>query len=74
MSTYGVVLVHTTSAAMRSEKVLLQAGLGIKLIPTPRQFSSDCGIAVRFDWEQVELVEMLLGAARVEVSSIQRMD
>jgi hypothetical protein len=73
MNVYGVVLVHTTSAAIRSEKVLLQAGLAVKLIPTPRQFSSDCGIAVRFAWEQAELVRTLLNAARVEVSSIQRM-
>ena len=36
MSGYGVVLVHTTSAAMRSEKILLQAGVSVKLIPTPR--------------------------------------
>ena len=73
MTTYGVVLVHTTSAAIRSEKVLLQAGLNVKLIPTPRQFSSDCGIAVRFDWEQAELVRALLEAARVEISSIQQL-
>jgi Putative Se/S carrier protein-like len=73
MSTYGVILVHTTSAAMRSEKMLLQAGLPVKLIPTPREFSSDCGIAVRFAWEQVELVRAVLSAARVEVSSIQQL-
>ena len=51
MSAYGVVLFHTTSAALRSEKVLQRAGLTVKLIPTPRQFSSDCGIALRFDQE-----------------------
>ena len=71
MSGYGVVLVHTTSAAMRSEKILLQAGVSVKLIPTPRQFSSDCGIAVRFAWEQADLVRTLLSAARVDISSIQ---
>ena len=70
MNTYGVVLVHTTSAAMRCEKILLQAGLPVKLIPTPRQFSSDCGIAVRFDWAQAELVKTLLGAAQVDISGI----
>ena len=68
---HGIVLVHTTSAAIRCERVLLQAGLSIKLIPTPRQFSSDCGMAVRFPWEQAELVRTLLAAARVEISSIR---
>jgi hypothetical protein len=74
MSAYGVVLVHTTSAAMRSEKTLLQAGLSVKLIPTPRQFSSDCGLAVRFAWEQADAVRALLSAARVDVSSIRQLD
>jgi hypothetical protein len=56
---------------MRSEKVLLKAGLSVKLIPTPRQFSSDCGIALRFPWEHVELVKTLLTTAQVEVAGIQ---
>lgn len=71
MSTYGVVLFHTTSAAIKSEKVLLQAGVAVKLIPTPRQFSTDCGIAARFPWEQADLVKTLLDAARVPFSAIQ---
>ena len=48
MSEYGVVLFHTTSAAMRAEKVLKNAGIAVKLIPTPRELSSDCGISARF--------------------------
>ncbi len=71
--TRGVVLFHTTSAAMRAEKVLVRAGLQVKLIPTPRQFSSDCGIALRFEWESVEEVGRLLGERRVEVASTQRL-
>ncbi len=73
MSSYGVVLVHTTSAAMRAERVLLRSGLSVKLIPTPRQFSTDCGIAVRFAWADAELVASLLAANRVEVSGIERL-
>ncbi len=65
----GVVLFHTTSAAMRAEKVLVQAGLQVKLIPTPREFSSDCGIALRFEWEYVEEVRRLLGERRLEMAS-----
>ncbi len=63
MSDYGVVLFHTTSAAMRGEKVLSTAGLSVKLVPTPRQFSSDCGIALRFEWAQRQKVGVLLGRA-----------
>jgi hypothetical protein len=70
MNHYSVVLFHTTSAAMRAEKTLLRSGLEIKMIPTPRQFSSDCGIALRFEAQSAESVRQLLDAARVEIAGI----
>jgi hypothetical protein len=73
MSEFGVVLFHTTSAALRGEKVLQRAGLTVKLIPTPREFSSDCGMALRFPWAQAEEVQAALAAARVDVADIREM-
>ena len=70
---YGVVLFHTTSAALRAEKIFARAQLVVKLIPTPREFSSDCGIAVRFVWSERERVQELLSAARVEIAGIHQM-
>ncbi len=70
MTRYGVILFHTTSSAMRTEKVLVKEGLSVKLVPTPREFSSDCGIALRFDWNQVEYVRALLEVAHIETDSI----
>jgi hypothetical protein len=70
MSQYGVVLFHTTSAAMRAEKTLVKAGLVVKMIPTPRELSSDCGLALRFAWEQSEEVTRLLDQARVEIAGM----
>jgi hypothetical protein len=73
MNEYGVVLFHTTSSALRGEKVLQRAGLAVKLIPTPREFSSDCGMALRFAWAQVELVQAALDAVRVETAGLRQM-
>ena len=73
MSDYGVLLAHTTSAALRAEKVLKRAGLTVKLIPTPREFSSDCGMAVRFDWAQSALAQEALAAVGVEMAGVYRM-
>ncbi|MGC8785928.1 MAG: DUF3343 domain-containing protein, partial [Anaerolineae bacterium] len=44
---YAVVLFHSTQGAIKAERVLLRAGFAVKLIPTPRQLSSDCGTALR---------------------------
>ena len=62
----GVVLFHTTSSALRAEKILQKNGLTVKLIPTPRELSSDCGIALRFEWDDREQVAAGLVTARVE--------
>lgn len=73
MTQYGVVLFYINSAVMRAEKLLLKEKLPIKLIPTPREFSSDCGIALRFEWAQQEQVKSLLSDAGVEIAAIHLM-
>ncbi len=70
---YGVVLFHTTASAMQAERLLMKAGLKGKLVPTPRQFSSDCGIALRFDWEQREQVESSLKSGKVDIAAIRQL-
>ena len=70
---FGVVLFYTHSAALRAEKILLKNGLTIKLIPTPREFSSDCGIALRFEQDQETRVRELLESGRVEIASIHKL-
>ena len=73
MTEYGVVLFYTTSSAMRAEKLLKNGGYAVKLIPVPRQFSSDCGIALRFDWQQHQQVRSELDKARVEIDAINHL-
>jgi hypothetical protein len=68
---FGVVVLHTTSAALRAEKKLIVGGLAVKLIPTPREMSSDCGIALRFDWRQAGRVQELLEEAHIAFQAIQ---
>jgi len=66
MNSFGVVLLPTTSAAMRAAKVLGSASVRCTLIPTPRELSKDCGLALRFDWAQAERVRALLLGAGVQ--------
>ena len=73
MTSYGVALFYTTSSVMRAEKLLIKKGFPIKLIPTPREFSSDCGIALRFDWNHHDQVKTLLETERVEIAAIHQM-
>lgn len=74
MSEYGVILFYTTSSAIRSEKLFKRAQLQVKPIPVPRQFSSDCGIALRFGWSDRETVESLLLSESVEYEAIHELE
>ena len=46
---HTVILVHSTSYAIRAERVLNMAEIPSKLIPVPRHLSSDCGVCVRIE-------------------------
>jgi hypothetical protein len=67
---YGVVLFYSTSLAIRAERVCQRAGFEVKLIPTPRQISSDCGTALRFSWTDAEGVRAALDGQGVEVDGL----
>ena len=70
-SEYAVVLVQSTSHAMRVEKLLRNAGISTKMIPVPRQISSDCGACVRIQYGDVDAVRRAVKAAGIEIESIQ---
>ena len=74
MATYSVVLFHSTAHAIRAEKVLEQVGFQIKLIPTPRQLSSDCGLALRFKRQDGGRVAATLEQNRVPTNGIHPID
>jgi len=71
---FGVVIFHTSSSALKAEKTLVKGGLKVKLIPTPREFSSDCGMALRFDWPKEIEVRRQLTSASVETAAIYRLN
>ena len=73
MNQYGVILFHTTSSVMRAEKVLVKSGFATKLIPTPREFSSDCGIALRFEWAVRSQVQQVIDAENIETAGIYQL-
>lgn len=74
MNQNGVIIVATTSSALKGDKVLRSAGFKVQLIPTPREYSSDCGLALRFNWNQRVEVQAILATAEVEVLGINQLE
>ncbi len=57
---YYVMLFKAVSYALKAEKILKERGIAHKLIPVPRQISSDCGVCLRVAADRQELVTKAL--------------
>ena len=67
---YAVIIVYSTNHALKAEKLLKKTGIRCKLIPVPRQLSSDCGVCVRINQDDVKAVENVLQTVNVEIDQI----
>jgi hypothetical protein len=68
---WAVVLVYSTSYAIRIEGILKRGGIPGRLVPVPRQLSSDCGVCVRIAQAHKEAVREALSVAQVEFIGIE---
>jgi len=64
-----VFLFESVSAVLVAEKLLKDMGITNKLIPVPRQLSSDCGVCLRVESNDQLRVEQAL-ADKVKVLAI----
>lgn len=70
---YGVILVQSTSHALKAERILKERGIPHKLIPVPRHISSDCGSCLRVNAADLEQIRRLLEAHDVGVDGVQQL-
>jgi hypothetical protein len=70
---YYVMLFKAVSYVLKAEKILKKEGLPHKLIPVPKNISSDCGICLRFEPEMRERIEAAL-LNKVEIEETRELD
>jgi len=71
---HAVILVYSTSYAIRAEKILYQAEISSKLIPVPRHLSSNCGVCVRIERTDVEAARQALENTNMEIEGIHDLE
>ena len=67
---YSVVLFHSITGALQTEKRLKGKGIATKLIPVPRQLSSDCGVCLRFRSEDEAEIRRALEEGQIDIQGI----
>jgi len=70
---YGVVTFESTHHAIRGEKILENANLKIKTIPTPREITSSCGLSIRFDLDDIDKVKSTILENELAIKGLYRM-
>lgn len=71
---YGIILFPSVHFALRAEKKAKERGFKIKLIPVPRHLSSDCGVCLRFLWEEKEILSSFLEGEGVRIEGIHPLE
>jgi len=71
-TSYYVILFKSVSYALKAEKILKAEKFPHKLIPVPKQISSDCGICLRFEPQYLSVIEASL-RDQVDIEAIREL-
>lgn len=71
---YGVLVFKSTSQALKAERILKEAVAEFLVIPTPRQISASCGLAVKVTPNDLEATRSILLDKKVDIEGVYRID
>lgn len=67
----GLISFFGSYHAMRAETVLKRNGFAVQLIPGPKELSPNCGVALRFEYDQRDSVLAVLADKNVRIEAVQ---
>jgi len=68
-----VITFASVHFVMKAEKVLKENGIEVRLIPTPRKISSDCGMSIEIHYENIERIKTLLSNYECKMERIYKL-
>ena len=70
---FGVITFKSTHYAIQGEKKFLDLDeISIRTIPTPREVSHSCGLALKFDLDDLEKVKSIIESEGIEIDEMYR--
>lgn len=71
---YFLATFQTTHNALHAEKILDDTGIPFIVVPTPREVSSGCGLAIRFFGQHLDDIKNKFQQTDVTYSNIYEVD
>ncbi len=72
MEEYGLITFKSTQFALQGESIFKEEEIDFKTIPTPREVSHSCGLALLFAIDDLEDVEALIENKKIEIENLYR--
>lgn len=69
----GLLIFNSVHKVMKAEKLLKGAGLNARVMPVPRQLSSDCGLSLALPFDECERAMSVLSLGGVSPEELWRL-
>lgn len=73
MNDFYIISFNSTHHAIRCEKLLLEGGLKVLTLPTPREIAASCGLSIKFELEDMDKVIEIMNNNEIERRGIFHM-
>ena len=67
---FGVVIFKSTHHAIKAESVFNDGNIEFRTIPTPREVTHSCGLAIKFDLKDKELAKTIVEENQLDIEGI----
>ncbi len=69
---FGVITFKSTQYAIKADSVFSKETVNYRTIPTPREITRSCGLAIKFNLEELEIVKALIEGNNLEINGIYK--
>ncbi len=69
---FGVITFKSTQYAIKADSVFSKESVNFRTIPTPREITRSCGLAIKFNLEDIEEIEDIINKNNIEVNGIYK--
>ncbi len=67
---FGIITFEGTQHAIKAESDLMNQDINTKTIPTPRDISLSCGLAIRIDMEDIDKIKELYDRGELKFKNL----
>jgi len=70
--TYGVITFKSTHHTIQAEGALKELGITFKTIPTPREITLSCGLAILFALDDLDKIKKMVEDGKIDIANIHK--